>query len=329
MQDDRTQFDAALAAVRSLKSGVSNQQKLQLYALKKQGEEGDAPGKKPPGMVAGAKWGAWDKLRGTEPARARQQYVAIVQENWPAAMAREEEQKEREGLANIGDGGAPTDAAAPAVDAAPAAVAHAPPPATCLQRVCRCLPVPLPARQPPEEASEPAPAQPPAPIEGLVLKRGNGFPFAWRRRRFRLSLEDARLHYFDIAKPEAPRGAFTVTAIRRNSASRLQGGRGLSPEGDTAYRNSPLGLVFEVAGHAPLLVLAPSAPEQEMWLGARLPPIWSWAPEEDPPQAEQAQPPQPARRKPARSCSGAPPPLASMSCIPKGAVTGTSPQARR
>jgi acyl-CoA-binding protein len=55
---------------------------LRLYALFKQGSEGDAHGDKP-GMtdfVGRYKFEAWEALRGTAREQAMEQYIALVEE---------------------------------------------------------------------------------------------------------------------------------------------------------------------------------------------------------------------------------------------------------
>jgi len=73
-------FQEASAAVKTLSERPSNMVLLQLYALYKQGGEGDARGDRP-GMtdfVARAKFDAWTALAGTDPATAQRQYISLV-----------------------------------------------------------------------------------------------------------------------------------------------------------------------------------------------------------------------------------------------------------
>jgi acyl-CoA-binding protein len=53
---------------------------LQLYALYKQGSEGDVEGKRPgfTDMVGRAKYDAWAAVKGTEAEDAMQQYIDLV-----------------------------------------------------------------------------------------------------------------------------------------------------------------------------------------------------------------------------------------------------------
>lgn len=74
-------FEAAAANVKNLTKRPSNEELLQLYALYKQGSEGDVHGKKP-GMfdIKGqAKYKFWEKLKGTGQDEAKQQYVDLVE----------------------------------------------------------------------------------------------------------------------------------------------------------------------------------------------------------------------------------------------------------
>lgn len=58
----------------------TQEQKLQLYALYKQAEEGDVSGEKPPmtDFVARAKFIAREKVKGLSKQEAMQRYIAII-----------------------------------------------------------------------------------------------------------------------------------------------------------------------------------------------------------------------------------------------------------
>ncbi|MEY8876966.1 MAG: acyl-CoA-binding protein [Leptothrix sp. (in: b-proteobacteria)] len=76
----RAQFEQAVAASRQLSERPDNRTLLQLYALYKQGGEGDAQGDRP-GMtdfVARAKFDAWAALAGTAPADAQRGYIDLI-----------------------------------------------------------------------------------------------------------------------------------------------------------------------------------------------------------------------------------------------------------
>ena len=80
MADVKSQIEQAQKDVKTLTSRPSNDQLLSLYALFKQGTEGDASGKRP-GMMdikGRAKFDAWAKLKGTDQEQAMQKYVALV-----------------------------------------------------------------------------------------------------------------------------------------------------------------------------------------------------------------------------------------------------------
>jgi diazepam-binding inhibitor (GABA receptor modulator, acyl-CoA-binding protein) len=75
----KDQFEAAAKAVLKL-DDVDNNSKLKLYALYKQGTEGDVTGKRPgfTDMVGRAKYDAWAAVKGTGGDTAMQQYVDLV-----------------------------------------------------------------------------------------------------------------------------------------------------------------------------------------------------------------------------------------------------------
>lgn len=81
MSDLQTRFNQAVADSRQLPERPDNATLLQLYALFKQGSEGDATGARP-GMtdfVARAKWDAWHALAGTPAAEAQASYVELIE----------------------------------------------------------------------------------------------------------------------------------------------------------------------------------------------------------------------------------------------------------
>jgi len=73
-------FEAAAQRVQALEERPDNDTLLRLYALYKQGSEGDVRGPKPGffDFVGTAKYDAWAKLSGTEKTAAMQQYIALV-----------------------------------------------------------------------------------------------------------------------------------------------------------------------------------------------------------------------------------------------------------
>ncbi len=80
MSTGKAPFEAAAAAAKSLPERPDDQTMLKLYALYKQGSEGDVTGKKPGffDFVGAAKFEAWEKLKGTSSAEAQDQYVELV-----------------------------------------------------------------------------------------------------------------------------------------------------------------------------------------------------------------------------------------------------------
>lgn len=82
MSDLQARFEQAQIDVKQLSERPSNMSLLRLYALFKQGGEGDAHGDKP-GMtdfVGRYKFEAWEALRGTAREQAMEQYIALVEE---------------------------------------------------------------------------------------------------------------------------------------------------------------------------------------------------------------------------------------------------------
>ena len=80
MADLRAQFDQAAIQVKSLPDRPDNDTMLRLYALYKQGTEGDVSGPRP-GMfdfVGAAKYEAWEKAGGMTQEQAQKKYVDLV-----------------------------------------------------------------------------------------------------------------------------------------------------------------------------------------------------------------------------------------------------------
>ena len=80
MADLKALFEQAAKDVHSLAERPDNDTLLRLYALYKQGAEGDVSGAKPGffDFVGTAKYEAWAKLKGTGQDEARQKYVDLV-----------------------------------------------------------------------------------------------------------------------------------------------------------------------------------------------------------------------------------------------------------
>lgn len=80
MPDLTTEFEQASRDVKSLPERPENDMLLKLYALYKQGSEGDVNGPKPGffDFVGTAKYEAWAKLAGTPEDEAKKKYIALV-----------------------------------------------------------------------------------------------------------------------------------------------------------------------------------------------------------------------------------------------------------
>ena len=80
MSNLKKKFEAAAADSKKLPERPSNDVLLQLYALYKQGSEGDVDGKRPgfTDMVGRAKYDAWAAVTGTSAEDAMQQYIDLV-----------------------------------------------------------------------------------------------------------------------------------------------------------------------------------------------------------------------------------------------------------
>lgn len=82
MSDLESQFVSAAVEVKQLPERPDNAALLKLYALYKQGSEGDVAGKRPGrmAMVDRAKYDAWAELAGMSSDDAKQAYVDLVEE---------------------------------------------------------------------------------------------------------------------------------------------------------------------------------------------------------------------------------------------------------
>ena len=82
MSDLKKTFEETVDYVQNADGDVqlSNEQKLQMYALYKQSTAGDVSGKKPGMMdfVARAKYSAWEELKGLSSDEAMQKYINEV-----------------------------------------------------------------------------------------------------------------------------------------------------------------------------------------------------------------------------------------------------------
>lgn len=80
MSDLKQEFEQASARVKKLEQRPDNDTLLKLYALYKQGAEGDVSGDRPGffDFVGVAKYEAWEKLKGTDQEQAMKQYIDLV-----------------------------------------------------------------------------------------------------------------------------------------------------------------------------------------------------------------------------------------------------------
>ena len=80
MSDLTDRFEQAAKDVHSLSERPDNDTLLRLYALYKQGADGDVSGPKPGffDFVGTAKYEAWAKLAGTGQDDAKQKYIDLV-----------------------------------------------------------------------------------------------------------------------------------------------------------------------------------------------------------------------------------------------------------
>jgi acyl-CoA-binding protein len=74
-------FEAAASEVQKLGKRPDDADLLRLYALYKQGTEGDVQGDRPGSfaLLDRAKYDAWARVKGTEAVKAREQYVKLVE----------------------------------------------------------------------------------------------------------------------------------------------------------------------------------------------------------------------------------------------------------
>lgn len=80
MSDLKQKFEQASERVKQLDQRPDNDTLLKLYALYKQGAEGDVSGERPGffDFVGVAKYEAWEKLQGTDSEEAMKRYIELV-----------------------------------------------------------------------------------------------------------------------------------------------------------------------------------------------------------------------------------------------------------
>ena len=81
MSDLKTQFEAAVAESKNLTERPDNATLLKLYALYKQGSQGDNTDPKPgfSDMIGRAKWEAWNAIKGQSSEEAMQAYIDQIE----------------------------------------------------------------------------------------------------------------------------------------------------------------------------------------------------------------------------------------------------------
>ena len=80
MSDLSEQFEQAALDAKDLPERPDNDVLLELYALYKQGSQGDVTGEKPGffDFVAVAKYEAWEQLEGMAADEAKQKYIDLI-----------------------------------------------------------------------------------------------------------------------------------------------------------------------------------------------------------------------------------------------------------
>ena len=81
MSDLKAQFEAAVADSKNLTERPDNATLLKLYALYKQGSQGDNTDPKPgfSDMIGRAKWEAWNTIKGQSSEQAMQAYIDQIE----------------------------------------------------------------------------------------------------------------------------------------------------------------------------------------------------------------------------------------------------------
>ena len=81
MSDLKAQFEAAVAESKNLTERPDNATLLKLYALYKQGSQGDNTDPKPgfSDMIGRAKWEAWNAIKGQSSEEAMQAYIDQIE----------------------------------------------------------------------------------------------------------------------------------------------------------------------------------------------------------------------------------------------------------
>lgn len=74
------QFEEAAARSKEMTRRPTNEELLKLYALYKQGSEGDVTGERPGGFdfKGIAKYDSWEELKGMDKDKAKEEYIRFV-----------------------------------------------------------------------------------------------------------------------------------------------------------------------------------------------------------------------------------------------------------
>jgi len=82
MADLEANFKQAAEDVKALTKSPTNEEKLQVYSLFKQGTIGDCNTERPGmfDMTGKAKWDAWNGIKGKSKDAAMTEYIAVVKE---------------------------------------------------------------------------------------------------------------------------------------------------------------------------------------------------------------------------------------------------------
>jgi diazepam-binding inhibitor (GABA receptor modulator, acyl-CoA-binding protein) len=78
--DFNKEFEEAAAKSKNMTRRPTNEELLKLYALYKQGSEGDVSGERPGGFdfKGIAKYDSWEELKGMSQDKAKEEYIAFV-----------------------------------------------------------------------------------------------------------------------------------------------------------------------------------------------------------------------------------------------------------
>ena len=81
MSDLKKKFESAAADAQKFKKRPDDEDLLRLYSLFKQASVGDVQGERPGAFsfTDRAKYDAWAKLKGTDPKKAMESYVKLVE----------------------------------------------------------------------------------------------------------------------------------------------------------------------------------------------------------------------------------------------------------